>query len=853
MDEGMKIMKMRFTRHYTTSGGRKFQGLFPHIQSDSVHWSSIDDAFRVFDAASLGAMLSAAYDSPDFGVQRPALLVLWYRAMINPPHGQVSSSFGDLPVLLSTVHKAIPQLRVFEDYEPADPRLPVHVAVNGGRYRIHPGNLTNAVALIGVVQTTAHAIDSFILETKGFAATDLLEAALSYCDWRLTQLEKVWPLRNATHDRIQRPGIKEIETVRVIHQAAPTEWLNRCAYPERAAVAWGWVSQKATSVRFDMQPMAQSMGPVLAVDSCLGVIPIPAAEVLNAVGIAMAHLALEVRDVREAQRSIQIETEEFVRRVLNMPVCDHDGAVVTVVAPGTRHVFAMGIVAALDPDALSRAVHAVTDGLMEFDASAIEDGRLDPSASVYRILLYGGPFRLSRWRNGSIIQASVYDFVAIVRDVQQLGRNYDLLWEFLMAITDHEKKAGFMAVCLLDAWHHWLEFGVLNPVYWETALLVSPTDHQQWMRAVAWDPIEETLYKALFPPIREWAWTHLDDPERATLVDPLGTPVMIATNPSIVVVVPQHKLVGWEDLDPAFCTGVSEGILATCIRHSRIAQILRESSTDPVIIVVEFVDDEQATQHPGSVGVAVDRNQPRSMIVLRLSSSWIKELIRNPKTAHAAVGQALFAGLDLISSVDLNIVQQPFLEAWNESPPIAMMGLQESTLNSSSQGVESLPDMISAVNHMLAQELAIAGIQSGTYHGAAMVDIARMVLTILASRIQALLTNWSMYAIDVVAKYLNAAHGERMRARQQLGAALRAPWSEVWRQEALRNPQGPEITRPLEVLLEYLVARETCGVMRPDRFDVGYGRAVFNWFLKIGTILSSADQGLTEWIINVTP
>lgn len=249
----MKIMKMRFTRHYTTSGGRKFQGLFPHIQSDSVHWSSIDDAFRVFDAASLGAMLSAAYDSPDFGVQRPALLVLWYRAMINPPHGQVSSSFGDLPVLLSTVHKAIPQLRVFEDYEPADPRLPVHVAVNGGRYRIHPGNLTNAVALIGVVQTTAHAIDSFILETKGFAATDLLEAALSYCDWRLTQLEKVWPLRNATHDRIQRPGIKEIETVRVIHQAAPTEWLNRCAYPERAAVAWGWVSQKATSVRFDMQ------------------------------------------------------------------------------------------------------------------------------------------------------------------------------------------------------------------------------------------------------------------------------------------------------------------------------------------------------------------------------------------------------------------------------------------------------------------------------------------------------------------------------------------------------------------------------------------------------------------------
>lgn len=67
---------------------------------------------------------------------------------------------------------------------------------------------------------------------------------------------------------------------------------------------------------------------------------------------------------------------------------------------------------------------------------------------------------------------------------------------------------------------------------------------------------------------------------------------MIATNPPIVVVVPRHELVGWEDLDPAFCTGVGDGILATCTRHACIAEILRESGGDPTIVIVEFADDE---------------------------------------------------------------------------------------------------------------------------------------------------------------------------------------------------------------------------------------------------------------------
>ncbi len=174
---------------------------------------------------------------------------------------------------------------------------------------------------------------------------------------------------------------------------------------------------------------------------------------------------------------------------------------------GAGLLAALGIVATLDPEELLKAVDEATNGLMEFDASDLEDERVDVSVSIHRILLYGGPFRLARWWNGSIIQASAYDFVSIVRDVQQRERTYDLLWEFLMAITDQAQRAGFMAISFLDAWHHWLEYGVLNPVSAEMAIFVSPADNQQWMRAAAWDPIEETLYKASLPPTREWAWS----------------------------------------------------------------------------------------------------------------------------------------------------------------------------------------------------------------------------------------------------------------------------------------------------------------------------------------------------------
>lgn len=107
----------------------------------------------------------------------PSLTILWVRCLAAPPTGRVVASVADLPGLLAAAGRAAPQLRILEDFTPADPRLVVRYAVDGNRFRIHPGSLGDPVQTLRVLTATAEAIDPFVIERHGFSLSDLIEVA----------------------------------------------------------------------------------------------------------------------------------------------------------------------------------------------------------------------------------------------------------------------------------------------------------------------------------------------------------------------------------------------------------------------------------------------------------------------------------------------------------------------------------------------------------------------------------------------------------------------------------------------------------------------------------------------------
>jgi hypothetical protein len=309
----------------------------------AVDWARIDRCLARFDAGSLAVLLAAAADSPGGGHRLPSLTVLWLRCLARPPGGAVIAAPAHLPPILAAARDAAPQLSVLEDYQPADPRLPVRFPAAGQRFRVHPGSLLNPVLTLRSVAATAEAIDDFVLGRHGFRLTDLLEVALRYCDHRMGILVGAWPDSGLARDRPDPPGEELRARARRIARApvtvtgaevgaaasdpAPGDWAAACEYPDQAEVAWRWATRPAAEVEVDLFPGAERLGAVLAAAALGRDWPVPAALVVSAVAVAAAVLAREAASDERSARRMQEVTQRralaaFGHRVAPAPVPD---------------------------------------------------------------------------------------------------------------------------------------------------------------------------------------------------------------------------------------------------------------------------------------------------------------------------------------------------------------------------------------------------------------------------------------------------------------------------------------------------------------------------------------------------
>lgn len=858
-----------------------------HVDWEAVDWALVDRCLARFDAGSLAVLLAAAADSPGGGHRLPSLTVLWLRCLARPPVGAVIASPAHMPLLLAAARDSAPQLRVLEDCRPADPRLLVRFPAAGSRLRIHPGSLLSPVLTLRSVAATAEAIDDFVSGRHGFRLTDLMEVALRYSDHRVGFLASAWPDSGLALDRPDPPGENlrarvlriartpvTVTSAEVSAAAAadtePRDWIAACEYPDRAAAAWRWATYPAAEISVGLFPGAERLGAVLAASAEGRDWPVPAALVVSAVAVAAAVLAREAAgDERSARRMLEVTQRRalaaFGHRAL-APAPDAQvlpEAPVAVIVPASRHAFAVGLASGLDRDSLDRSLRAAAAavGKITPDMVRAADDTFDPSGSLYRVVIHGGPVPGPATAHRGTAWVHVDDLLAARLDADQaatgesIGRG--LLWQFLDELTSMPGVDELAAWDFTDVWELWLNTGVLNPGGREGVTLhpVGVPDQEAWERSAAWEPLEAVLTAGGLPSSWDWQFARLDEQGQATAGQHGHVFLLLADPPLVLHVRIEEDLAGL-GIDPAFAVGVAEGIRQTACANPGVAAALLVGDGTPLRCELRLDAERPPDTPDDSVRCRLAAaSGPPPMIELTFGTDWLEHLAEDPASGHAVLGRALAEGLRHALRL-AGPAAEAFLDSWSQAVPVAALRARETTLPPSFQGRDRLPR--SAATAARARRAIATGIIASEiplrviYTDKAAVGLCTEVILPAADKALAdAIAGWSPDALLAVARCLNDAYADRVRRATELSLALTAPWGPHWQENALGVPEPATVTRPLELLLESLLARPAAGSISPDAFEIAEAADLASEAIDVSLALHAARHRLHDLQIPV--
>lgn len=867
------------------------------VKWSRVKWPKIDQTFAQFEPESLITLISAAADSPACGHRLPSLTVLWLRAVTHSPNGTVIARPPHLAALLVDVLVAAPQLQHVEDCWNADPRLDVRFPVGNVRLRFHPGALSDPVQLLRIVESTAAAIDTYILDHYGFSLSDLLDVSLRYSDRRIGLLSKTWSTERLPRDdpdpngeyldeRARRisgsPSVilqEEIDAACSI-SVVSDDWIFQCAHPDRAAAAWEWSTASSRNLQLTLEPMMHSLGTTLSIRSGDHVRPVPASLVLGALAASTALFANEAAadprsaqalDLLTVQRVIEIFGMDAPLSISDEPSLKSAQGQATdslglglIVVPTNQHAYAIAVVSGLDARGLAKALKEADAILSEMTVEqlSVAGPPIDPTGTIHRLVLYGGPLQQGPPRHAGIVHLHVEDLATIKLDAQQFEAGPDLIFQFLDELTTMPGIEELLVMDFSDIWRHWRTEGVLNPtgVSGIAFAVDCRQDDAAWLTAASWEPIEAVLTAAGLPPVSTWHTAHLDERGHATLGTNQQSLYLILVDPPIIVNLSLTG--GLSDLgfDPLLGIGMVDGMLLTCANFPGVANGFALANQEPLTVFMEFSSERQPGLHEDEVAIGVRTViDPRPAIGLLLGPDWLEMLNRDPYEAHRALGRAIVHCLDELGNHAHASVwdetRRHFLSEWDAAPPVVMVHFQETTLKARHKGQVSLPRS-HATEGRARRLLAIAVLEDGLSPCKLFGKEAREVcqsriVPAMDRALERVVAEWSEDALLKLAEHLNDAHAERARAETELAMALSAPWADRWRSLSLEARDPSEQTRPLEFLLEILLSEHLAGSVSPDRFAIAEAVDLALEVIKIGVSLSGAERGLNDLAVVV--
>jgi hypothetical protein len=876
-------------------GGRT--GVVP--RGGAVRWRLIDRVLANYDAESVLALLGAAVDSPVCRLWERQLLLLWARAVRQPPSGSVEATASDLAGLVAQAAQAAPD-RVSNGYFAAvDARAIVRHEIAGRRLRVHPGDHVHPQVFLRSVSMTSAAIDPVLVPVRGFGLADVMEVVLGHADKLTSALAPVWPEARPGGPAFweaAEPVISEAEIAVVRDGMAvdPEVLVAECRYPARAAAALTWLTRPASAIKVASRPTEPALGPTLVVEGGSRRVSVLAAMTMatlaaatqeladqaaksalshhrlnavvqrRAVRVLMGHTAVELNEEAADDAAASIQPRWVVPPDEPVPAVVHGEArrraeqvrgrlLDPEVVEGPRHTTV--IVSGLGTGDLGLALDWADYRWAREHADLPEKARLP-----MRLVIYGGPAVLATQQITDTVRLHVEELVEILADAQG---DQILLACFLDDLYRSDSGAPLFLSDVLDAWSVWRQRGYLVPPVdfdgvWEERY--DQPDDLPWARAATWEPIEQLLFDAAVPASVGWPVARLSqDGDEADLFDRGdGIALLVRRDPDIVI----YAFLGEAEhlgLSPDALFGFADGVRATAGRAAAISAHLNLGDRVPLSLVLRLlpetapVHDQEIKGVPYRIGVAADR----AVVGIGIVPEAMSLFQGDGREGHSALGFALHEAVAQLRADRGDAPGSPreeFSAAWDSCPPVTTLAIVESDTPALPD-----PDALPRGPHMRMRAMKAVvttvrqrGIPSGSYTGEPARQVCREhLLPALEDVLVARIRTYRPNLVDEVLRRLNAAYATRFVEQTAIARSLAGPFSDNWIEHALAAEEGAATTRPLEVLFEFLLAYPPGGDRDADVLDIADLAALADLVLGTATRLRAADRHLLDLAVLV--
>lgn len=348
----------------------------------------------------------------------PSCAALLMSAWASPPVGSEIAVAGDLAPLVEALRAVCPDLAQVEDFVPLDPRWRVRFrAVSDSAswdFRVHPGGLESPLLALQAAVDYAEALDPVLVPRFGYGIADMLQMAGQMLDAELEVMAPAWG--DAEVSLASPPVVSEAEVAAA--RGYLESWQPDGILPSGLAALdddrGGPLSLAAEGLTIDYQQLSYDagpnrvhVGPALLVRGTMGVLPVPAALVIesltSAVTVALGFMARHAEAPDEAPSGgvVRGESEAGVPRVSaaeaaetarrwrdradsdlewacrGLPATilfgylgdgDHE---LLLVGPGHRHVVAVDLVTGLSPKEVADGIRAAWERLAGFGPGSL--------------------------------------------------------------------------------------------------------------------------------------------------------------------------------------------------------------------------------------------------------------------------------------------------------------------------------------------------------------------------------------------------------------------------------------------------------------------------------------------------
>lgn len=836
------------------------------VRRPRVQWPAIDRALARYSTASLLPLLAAAIDSPLCRPWEPLLTAVWARSLRRPPAGTVPAGPADLPPLVREAARAFPAYPANPWLADVDPRDVVRFEVAGHRYRFHPGDYCYPLVTLRALAATAVAIDPVVYELRGFTLTDVMALVLAHADQATEHLAACWPRK--------APGDVPSLAVTDAEAEASAEIIAAGIHPrvtgpddaDRVSKALAWLTRPAAGLSMRHSPQEPKLGAVLAVDTGTSVVPVPAALTLGTLTAGARVLCEEAAARPLARARMQFITEMRMRALAHkLPprfdgpgdagdASDRERDLTPMLEPmgfeGPR--FDGAVVAGLTGrdlnDALDRA-----DAYLTRSRTPTEEGGPLASTGRLNLVVYGGPVQVRFHAVENTLRIHVEELAEVFAGCSD---DASAPAAFLEELTTHPGVDAALVADILDAWCWWRTQGYLFlPVRDQPGTaqhIPDPPADPTWERAVVWEPAEPLLTAAGLPGSVEWPQARLvENNTEANLMSPGdGLLAQVKFDPPMTVVtrVADAEAVG---MDHGLLFGIGDGLRITAGRHPDITEHLRLADDTPLTLWLRLDRERTPAEHDGiRVGFAVSPDTGTAEIVVGPEA--IEGLQTDGRDGHTIFGLIIYqavARLHHERGETVAVDQERFMAAWNSCLPLIIFGFSE-THAPTTAPPHTLPrggHIRGRVIRLLAGQLRQRDVPAGTFHGAQARQICREhLLPAMCDLLRSRISQFQPGLAEETLRHLAAAHAVRHRRSTELSRALAGQFASNWIDEALNDEEGPALTRPLEVLVEFVLAYPPTGNEPATLMDVAELADLAGFLLVTAGDMRAADNGLYD-------